>query len=150
MPSDPGSQTDLTKDSPREQPLESWKEIANYLQRNVRTAKRWEDSEGLPVHRHRHQARSSVYAYPSALDAWRASRRPVAEPPTPPQWSKTLTSVAFALVLLLSLISVGNGPRFGPEEALAEERSGIVVRQLWSEPEADSNGGPSPQGAFLS
>ncbi len=148
MPSDPRPQTD--KESTKEQPLESWKEIANYLQRNVRTAKRWEDSEGLPVHRHRHQARSSVYAYPSELDAWRNSRSPAAERPPAPPWRKPLPSVAFALVLLLSLISVGNGPRFGPEEAHAEEGSGIVVRQLWSEPEADSNGGPSPQGGFLS
>ena len=135
MPSDPRPQTD--KESTKEQPLESWKEIANYLQRNVRTAKRWEDSEGLPVHRHRHQARSSVYAYPSELDAWRNSRSPAAERPPAPPWRKPLPSVAFALVLLLSLISVGNGPRFGPEEAHAEEGFGIVVRQLWSEPEAD-------------
>ena len=150
MPSGPHPQTDSTKESTKEQPLESWKEIANYVQRNVRTAKRWEDREGLPVHRHRHQARSSVYAYSSELDAWRASRNPAAEPSPPPAWSKPLTSVAFVLVLLLSLISVGNGPRFGPEEALAEERSGIVVRQVWNEAEADFHGGPSPQGAFLS
>src|SRR5512136_417016 len=30
-------------------PLESWKEISAYLQRDVRTAKRWEKTEGLPV-----------------------------------------------------------------------------------------------------
>jgi hypothetical protein len=34
--------------------LESWKEIASYLRRTVRTVQRWEAAEGLPVHRHVH------------------------------------------------------------------------------------------------
>ncbi|HSG00837.1 MAG TPA: hypothetical protein VLA20_06880 [Vicinamibacterales bacterium] len=38
--------------------LESWKEIAAYLKRDESTVRRWERSEGLPVHRHQHQARS--------------------------------------------------------------------------------------------
>ena len=50
--------------------LDSWKEIAAYLQRGVRTVKRWEQREGLPVHRHRHTKRASVYAIRSELDAW--------------------------------------------------------------------------------
>jgi len=60
---------------PAETPLESWKAIATHLNRDVRTVMRWETSEGLPVHRHRHLARSSVYAYPSELDLWRARWR---------------------------------------------------------------------------
>lgn len=55
--------------------LESWKEIAAYLKRDVRTVQRWEASESLPVHRHQHKKRGSVYAHPSELDAWRDSRR---------------------------------------------------------------------------
>jgi hypothetical protein len=51
--------------------LEGWKAIAAYLNRDVRTAKRWEASEGLPIHRHRHVARSSVYAHPRELEALR-------------------------------------------------------------------------------
>ena len=31
--------------------LDSWKEIANYLQRTVRTVQRWEQTRGLPVYR---------------------------------------------------------------------------------------------------
>jgi hypothetical protein len=31
--------------------LESWKQIAAYLDRSERTVRRWEASEGLPVHR---------------------------------------------------------------------------------------------------
>ncbi len=50
--------------------LESWKDIAAYLGRDVRTVQRWEKKEGLPVHRHLHEKQGSVYAYKSELDAW--------------------------------------------------------------------------------
>src|SRR5262245_38719494 len=49
--------------------LDSWKEIAAYLRRSVRTVTRWE-REGLPVHRHLHSKTGTVYAYKSELDAW--------------------------------------------------------------------------------
>jgi phage terminase Nu1 subunit (DNA packaging protein) len=51
--------------------LESWKSIADYLNRNVRTAQRWEQIEGMPVHRQRHKKGGSVYAYSHELDEWR-------------------------------------------------------------------------------
>jgi len=54
--------------------LESWKEIAAYLNRDVTTVQRWEKREGMPVHRHLHDKRGSVYALSSELDAWRESR----------------------------------------------------------------------------
>lgn len=61
---------------PREDRLESWKRIANYCKRGERTVRRWEQSEGLPVHRLLHDKSSTVYAYKSELDAWWAARRP--------------------------------------------------------------------------
>ncbi len=54
--------------------LDSWKEIAAHLQREVRTVQRWERSEGLPIHRHLHRKLGSVYAYRPELDAWRRGR----------------------------------------------------------------------------
>ena len=51
--------------------LDSWKEIAAYLNRSVRTVRRWEADEGLPVHRHMHRSLGSVYAFRSEIDAWR-------------------------------------------------------------------------------
>jgi len=63
-------------DSERAGRLDSWKEIASYLKREVRTAQRWEKSEGLPVRRHQHDKLSSVFAYKSELDAWWHDRRP--------------------------------------------------------------------------
>jgi len=50
--------------------LDSWKEIAAYFKRDQRTVRRWEESEGLPVHRHQHKSRAAIFAYKSELDAW--------------------------------------------------------------------------------
>ena len=50
--------------------LDSWKEIAGYLNRHVTTVRRWEKSEGLPVHRHLHDKLGSVYAFRAELDTW--------------------------------------------------------------------------------
>ena len=68
---------------PSERPLEdqlgrldSWKEIAAYLKRDVTTAQRWEKREGMPVHRHVHEKGGSVYALTQELDDWIQSRRP--------------------------------------------------------------------------
>jgi pentatricopeptide repeat protein len=67
--------------------LDSWKEIAAYLSRDVTTVQRWEKREGMPVHRHLHDKRGSVYALTKELDGWIQSRRsrvddPALEPET--------------------------------------------------------------------
>jgi len=55
--------------------LDSWKEIASYLDRSEKTVRRWEEREGLPVHRLLHEKRSSVYAYTNELETWWKSRK---------------------------------------------------------------------------
>ena len=55
--------------------LDSWKEIGAYLKRDVTTVRRWEKREGLPVHRHLHDRRESVYAYRHEVDRWWDERR---------------------------------------------------------------------------
>src|ERR1700687_3439414 len=50
--------------------LDSWKEIAGYLRKSVRTVQLWEEQEGLPVHRLAHKSLGSAYAFRSELDAW--------------------------------------------------------------------------------
>ena len=62
-------------EKPSEPRLDSWKEIAAYLGRDVTTVQRWEKRESMPVHRHVHDKRGSVYALAPELDAWLKSRR---------------------------------------------------------------------------
>ena len=50
--------------------LDSWKEIAAYLKRDVSTVQRWEKKEGLPIHRLPHDKLGSVFAFRSELDTW--------------------------------------------------------------------------------
>ena len=59
---------------PPEDRLDSWKEIAAYLNRDVTTVQRWEKREGMPVHRHLHDRVGSVYAFRADLDAWMRTR----------------------------------------------------------------------------
>ena len=68
---------------PNSNRLDSWKEIALYLDREVRTAQRWEKHEGLSVHRHVHAKESSVYAFKHEIDAWLHTRRRSASEPAP-------------------------------------------------------------------
>ncbi len=50
--------------------LNSWKEIACYLNRGVRTVQRWESELGMPVRRPRGKSRSAVIALRTELDEW--------------------------------------------------------------------------------
>jgi hypothetical protein len=80
---EPSSGTPLSTRLPEDR-LDSWKEIAAYLNRDVTTVQRWEKREGMPVHRHLHDRIGSVYASKAELDDWAGSRRPrVAEQETP-------------------------------------------------------------------
>ena len=108
-------------EKPSEKRLDSWKEIAAYLNRDVTTVQRWEKRENMPVHRHLHDRMGSVYAFPSELDLWAQSRKlqtelnnavapPSGATPTGPlsvssgRWSfGRLLIVALAAVVLLVL-----------------------------------------------
>jgi Tol biopolymer transport system component len=136
--------------TPVEAPLESWKEIATYLERDVSTVRRWEKLESLPVHRCLHLARSSVYAYPNELDAWKSARQPRADvaPLTPLR--RATAAVGFALAVMLALGAVASGPLLTPARAAAQPFDGIVNRQVWAGTGVDSMGGLSPDGRYLS
>ncbi len=60
--------------SPARKHLDSWKEIADYIGRDVRTAIRWEQQHGLPVHRLPGGRRSAVFAVPDEIDSWVQNR----------------------------------------------------------------------------
>jgi len=87
--------------------LDGWKEIAAYLKRDVRTVQRWEKSEDLPILRHAHDARATVYAYPEEVDAWWNNRHERLEeierrgaPPLPGRLRWNLVLVLGVLCLL--------------------------------------------------
>lgn len=54
--------------------LTSWKDIARYMGKGVRTVQRWEMDFGLPVRRPQGSNKKAVLARPSDLDAWVALR----------------------------------------------------------------------------
>src|SRR5215813_8450113 len=72
-------------DKPVEDRLNSWKEIAVYLKRDVTTVQRWERREGMPVHRHLHDRQGSVYAFRPELDDWVRSRSLRSAPASVPE-----------------------------------------------------------------
>ncbi len=99
--------------------LDSWKEIARYLNRSVRTVRRWERQEGLPVHRHMHRSLGSVFAVRPEVDAWRHRRvttaiaDDLATTATPPR------SRSIAVLPFLNLSADGDNAYFA--EGLTEE-----------------------------
>jgi len=135
--------------SQTENPLESWKEIAAYLKRDVSTLKRWEKSEGLPVHRHLHLTRSSVFAYPSELDGWWGRRRPREDAPTQEAGvqRRSVRAVAVTAISLLALATAGDGLALRP--ASAAQREGTISRLAWAGPLVDPLGAPSPDGSYI-
>jgi len=58
------------RDRPANDRLDSWKEIAAYLKKEVRTVQRWEKRLGLPVRRLVQGKQGTVFAYKSDLDSW--------------------------------------------------------------------------------
>lgn len=109
--------------------LDSWKEIASYLNRSERTVRRWETSEELPVHRLQHDKRGSVYAYTRELDAWRESRRLSDDSVDAPARRIGATWWVAVAVLLVGAAAVG-GWRFWSANATLSER-GTSNEQAW-------------------
>jgi hypothetical protein len=58
--------------------LNSWKEIAGYVGRGVRTVQRWEREFAFPVRRPNGKSRSAVFAISSNVDEW-LNTRPLRE-----------------------------------------------------------------------
>ncbi|MGB8322091.1 MAG: hypothetical protein WCE52_03925 [Candidatus Acidiferrum sp.] len=66
--------------SPLGKRLDTWKEIGAFFGRDERTAKRWENTRGLPVHRVPGEGRANVYAYTGELTAWLQSAKTKHDP----------------------------------------------------------------------
>jgi tetratricopeptide (TPR) repeat protein len=121
----------MTQHFPPEERLDSWKEIAVYLDRDMSTVRRWEKEEGLPVHRHVHNKLATVYAYRSEIDAWLANRSGV---PHGFRFfsenKKTVTGVAagitlFLLVGLVTWMDIGSSSN--PEVLDFQQRDWVLI-----------------------
>lgn len=97
--------------------LDSWKQIATHLKRDIRTVQFWEKREGLPIHRHTHTARASVFAFAHELDAWQTVRhaqpaqltQPAASPtpaPPPPAANPSSSSVFRPMNALIPAVTI--------------------------------------------
>src|SRR5579863_706993 len=85
--------------------LDSWKEIASYLRREVRTVQLWEKREGLPVHRHFHKRLGSVYALRSEIEIWKrqVSRMGVEQEAKPTSPSKIANRITIYVLPLTNV-----------------------------------------------
>jgi Tol biopolymer transport system component len=127
---------------PGEPRLDSWKAIAAHLERDVRTAKRWEVHEGLPVRRHRHLARSTVYAYPREIEQWREGRLPGATSAAPRPLDVGRRWLLLATGVAMSVLAAGGGRFMEPIAVSAQSGNLTATRMTWPEGEE-----PFPLGA---
>jgi pentatricopeptide repeat protein len=133
--------------------LDSWKEIAAYLNRDVTTVQRWEKREGMPVYRHVHDKRGSVYAVPEELDVWREHRRPQLEEQGEPgdlrpqpaasrrEWSTRRWWWVVAAVVVCAALAAGYVAWRGRSRAVA----GPQIRSLAVLPLRNLSGDPSQE-----
>ena len=148
--------------------LDSWKEIAAYLKRDIRTLQRWEKTAGLPVRRLQTPGLRAVFAYTADLDEWLRHQEPqAAEAPvgdaapddviaTPqPREAAFAASqlwrdgplryvVGAAIVVAAVAAAIGFWPR---REALPLTLAG--ARPLTSEPGIERDPDLSPDGKYV-
>lgn len=129
--------------------LDSWKDIAAYLKRDVSTVQRWEKREAMPVHRHLHDKLGTVYAYRSEVDTWCSGRgvelppqdptdmlpaAPLAEGtmplPRPRSWAHRRL-ILLGAVVLSGLATVGLMLLIGrPAEGVKPDRASVSARRI--------------------
>lgn len=118
---------------PEKQILDSWKEIAAYLNRTVRTCQRWESELELPIYRLDGSPKANVFAYKEELDRWLEGTLHTKWPQKKKfhflQATKFKWIFGFiSSLLLLGLIALVYKFVFSPETALASfEKPSIAV-----------------------
>ena len=135
--------------------LDSWKEIAAYLSRDIRTVQRWEKTAGLPVRRLQRPGLRAVFAYTADLDSWLEKQQAdgLDEEPAParenganappPRTGRTLPYAAIAIAAILILASIALW-KFG---GIAREP--LSARPLTADPGTERDPDISPDGRYV-
>jgi tetratricopeptide (TPR) repeat protein len=123
--------------------LDSWKEIASYLRREVRTVQLWEKKEGLPVHRHYHNHLGTVFAFRSEIEQWglRQSEKRAA--------GATADSARVETATLHIEVHAGDLAGAGQDRALDDEllRETRAALERLEYPKVSTSGSPGQDGA---
>ena len=90
--------------------LSSWKEIANYLDVEIRTCQRWEQEAGLPVHRYTDTPRSRVFTTKKELDKWldRSGKPENGAKQVPGGVLKGSIILALLIIVVISVLFIAN------------------------------------------
>ena len=96
--------------------LDSWKQIAQYLHREVRTCYRWARELGLPVHRIDDKSpKSKVFAYKDEIDKWlKEKTRYQALPKNGVHTKNRLIYGGLSFLAILSIVAIAKWPSISP------------------------------------
>ncbi len=149
--------------------LDSWKEIAAYAKRDVRTLQRWEKHAGFPVRRLQKPGLRAVYAYTADLDAWLRDQEPqaaeAAEDTATPVGLPAATALPAApsvdeprsrrrlwfrgAVAALAIIGIGTAVTLATRSREAAPLGPFTARPITSEAGNDRDPDVSPDGAYV-
>ena len=150
------SKDDSAPDRFKTDRLDSWKQIAAHLDKSERTVRRWQESEDMPVHRHPHRQRGSVWAFRTELDAWlqqRSQTQPIQESGRPASRVQVRFAITAVLVVLAAAVALWRGGSLsgdllvqaapltalpGSEYGAAISPDGRRVAFVWDNPEGKS------------
>jgi tricorn protease-like protein len=133
--------------------LDSWKEIAAYLNRDIRTVQRWEKSASLPVRRLQKPGLRAVFAYTADLDDWLRLQSPatvtgpseVASAIIPQQHSQLRRWIAYGAIVIVLLAGAGFSVwRYRPEPF-----GTLTSRPITSDPGSERDPDISPDGKYV-
>ena len=112
--------------------LKSWKQIAAFFGTDERTAKRWEQKRGLPVHRLPGDTKATVYAEVAELETWLMGETAPATAASRPR--RRLWLAGSAAVLAVSggaWLTLRGGATPAPQPAVARHQPGQQVADLY-------------------
>lgn len=145
---------------PERRRLDSWKEVAHYLGRDVRTVVRWEKERGLPVHRVPGGRSRTIFAHPDELDQWLArgsAETSTIDPAAPGDRARyawwrpapAATSLALAAIISIGLVAWVRGMQPIDVHGVVFRDGGVTAVStrgdaLWSFTPPLAIGQPSP------